>query len=750
MKQDRTSKLHVRPALVVLALAAAGLLAGCATPLTGMPHDAPPVDTDPIAELRQLGEAVVAEPRNADLRARYLARRDALATGWLNEAERARAFAQFEQAERLYREVLSIEPANARARTGLDTLIDERRRLQRLDQAEAAYARGDSANAERLVRSVLAESPANTRARRLLRELDERRLLQPPVAALAGPLAKKVNLQFRDAPLRVVFEALSRAAGLNFVFDSDVRDDALVSIFVRDTSVDEVIKLLTATQQIDRKLLNANSVLIYPATPAKQREYQELVSRSFYLANADVKQALNLIKQVVKSRDVFIDEKLNLLVIKDTPEAMRLAERLIASLDVAEPEVMLEVEVLEVSRTKLRQIGLEFPQEIGWGAIDGQNVGPLQDGVVNLNNTGGLVPFVSNPAAVLRLRAEDGDTTLLANPRIRVKNRAEAKVHIGEKVPVFTTTSTANVGVAASVSYLDVGLKLDVVPSVTLDDEVAIKVALEVSNIVREVPGPEGSLAYQIGTRSAATTLRLKHGETQVLAGLINDEERGSNRRLPGLGDLPVVGRLFSSERDQAARTEIVLLITPRVVRNIVAPAFTRDDLAAGTEALVGAAPLRIGPMAPESLLVSGTGQPGAAAAAATVAARPLLPSGEAEIDPGSVVVDLAAPESAVAGGMLTLSLKLDGAGGHNGVLVEFDYDAERLEPVGFAPSESGQASTALPAGNLPTAVPIGFKVKEGATGTANVRLNGLIFDLGGRQVPIPASGAAAVQLQAQ
>ncbi len=513
MKKSASKNLRARRALGVAALAA-GLLAGCATPLPEMPHDASAADADPVAELRRLGKAIVAEPRNADLRARYLARRDALAQGWLNEAERARAFAQFEQAERLYREVLSIDPANARARTGLETLVDERRRLQRLEEAEAAYARGDSANAERLVRSVLAEAPANQRARRLLRELDERRLLQPPVESLAGPLAKKVNLQFRDAPLRVVFEALSRAAGLNFVFDSEVRDDALVSIFVRDTSVDEVIKLLTATQQIDRKLLNANSVLIYPATPAKQREYQELVSRSFYLANADVKQALNLIKQVVKSRDVFIDEKLNLLVIKDTPEAMRLAERLIASLDVAEPEVMLEVEVLEVSRNKLRQIGLEFPQEIGWGSIDGQNVGELREGVINLNDTGGLVPFVSNPAAVLRLRAEDGDTILLANPRIRVKNRTEAKVHIGEKVPVFTTTSTANVGVAASVSYLDVGLKLDVQPSVTLDDEVAIKVALEVSNIVREVPGPEGSLAYQIGTRSAATTLRLKHGET--------------------------------------------------------------------------------------------------------------------------------------------------------------------------------------------------------------------------------------------
>lgn len=747
MKQDRTSNLRARPALVVLALAAAGLLAGCTTPLTGMPHDAPPVDSDPIAELRQLGEAVVAEPRNADLRARYLARRDALAVGWLNEAERARAFAQFELAERLYREVLSIEPANARARTGLDTLVDERRRLQRLDEAEAAYTRGDSANAERLVRSVLAEAPANTRARRLLRELDERRLLARPVEALAGPLAKKVNLQFRDAPLRVVFEALSRAAGLNFVFDSDVRDDALVSIFVRDTSVDEVIKLLTATQQIGRKLLNANSVLIYPATPAKQREYQELVSRSFYLANADVKQALNLIKQVVKSRDVFIDEKLNLLVIKDTPEAMRLAERLIASLDVAEPEVMLEVEVLEVSRNKLRDLGLILPDQIGWGALDGANVGLPIEGAVNLNNTGGLVPYVGLPAANLRLLATRGEGNVLASPRIRVKNRTEAKIHIGDKVPVFTSTANSSDFVATSVTYLDVGLKLDVEPSVTLDDEVSIKVALEVSNIINKEEGPAGSQAYRIGTRSAATTLRLKHGETQVLAGLINDEDRTSSRTLPGLGDLPVLGRLFTRNEDSANSTEIVLLITPRIVRNIVAPAFTRDDLAAGTEALVGAAPLRIGPMAPESLLVSGTGQPGAAAA--RLAATPLLPSGEAEIDPGSVVVDLVAPESAVAGGTLTLSLKLDGTGGHNGVLVEFDYDAERLEPVGFAPSESGQASTALPAGNLPTAVPIGFKVKDAASGTANVRINGLIFDLGGRQVPIPAAGAAAVNIVA-
>ena len=144
MKQDRTSNLRARPALVVLALAAAGLLAGCASPLTGMPHDASPVDTDPIAELRQLGEAVVAEPRNADLRARYLARRDALATGWLNEAERARAFAQFEQAERLYRAILDRVPDDETAGVNL-ALLDAQR--GEVDDARARLGRMAARNA---------------------------------------------------------------------------------------------------------------------------------------------------------------------------------------------------------------------------------------------------------------------------------------------------------------------------------------------------------------------------------------------------------------------------------------------------------------------------------------------------------------------------------------------------------------------------------------------------------------------------
>ncbi|MFD2452207.1 type II secretion system protein GspD [Ideonella paludis] len=134
---------------------------------------------------------------------------------------------------------------------------------------------------------------------------------------------------------------------------------------------------------------------------------------------------------------------------------------------------------------------------------------------------------------------------------------------VGDKVPVVTTTTGQGGFVADSVNYLDVGLKLEVEPTIFADDEVAIKVGLEVSSVSREVRSTNGTLAYQIGTRNANTTLRLRDGETQLLAGLISREERISASRLPGLGDLPVAGRLFSSQRDDNTKTELVLAVTP-------------------------------------------------------------------------------------------------------------------------------------------------------------------------------------------
>jgi general secretion pathway protein D len=252
---------------------------------------------------------------------------------------------------------------------------------------------------------------------------------------------------------------------------------------------------------------------------------------------------------------------------------------------------MLEVEVLEVSRNRLQQLGVRFPDSLAIGVQGAAGI----PGTVTLRElrTGGseLVQLsFTDPLFLLSLRQQDGTSSLLANPRIRVKNKEKARVHIGDRVPVITTTAAATGGfISESVQYLDVGLKLEVEPLISLDDEVGIKVGLEVSNIAREVRGTgSNTLTYQIGTRNASTNLRLRDGETQVLAGLINDEERRTADRVPGLGELPVAGRLFSHTRDVTDRTEIVLLITPRLMRTLARPAAGSVEFAAGTEASTG------------------------------------------------------------------------------------------------------------------------------------------------------------------
>ncbi|MDP2883155.1 MAG: secretin and TonB N-terminal domain-containing protein [Azonexus sp.] len=597
-----------------------------------------------------LEKAARDRPRDAEIKAAMIRHKGESVDAYLDDADRQRSAGNLDAAEAAYRRALGIDGRNTRATQGLEQLAVDRKNAAKLAQAEQLLMKGDLLGAERVVRTVRVQDTLNPLARRLQQQIDmlrEKEMNPSANPAVKAALAKPVVLEFRDATLKSVFEVLSRSSGLNFVFDKDVKGDTKVTFFVRNSPLEDILRLILTTNQLEKRQLNDNSFLIYPNTPAKAKEYQELVVRSFYLANADVKQAQILIKTVAKSKDVFADEKLNLLIVKDTPDAMRLVERLIESLDLAEPEVMLEVEVLEVTRSRLNEAGLDWPDSVGYGllkqavttttlaTVGAQSVttpgGALAAGYIGLNG-GSLTSFVANPGLTLNLKGQNSDTNVLANPRIRVKNREKAKIHIGDKLPIFTTTSTANVGVSASVTYLDVGLKLDVESNVTLDDEVSMKVGLEVSSIVKEVAGPSNSLAYQVGTRSASTTLRLKNGETQVLAGLINDEERKSTRHIPGLGEIPIIGRAFGSQRDTSVKTEIILLITPRVLRNIHRPDFGQPALPSGTEAAVGAAPMIIKSQGPKSLGVApGRGSGGGTALRAipepeAVPAEPVQP----------------------------------------------------------------------------------------------------------------------------
>ena len=561
------------------------------------------------AGLAALEQAQKANAANLEYKSYYLRQKELYIRQLLSRGDAERAAKNYADADATYRHVFQYDPGNQHASDAIQGMRQDRRHDEMVADAGKLLKAGKTDEAQALVHTVLAEDPRQEAARRIARELARRAATQTAAEpALGAAFKKPISLEFRNASLQAIFEVISRATQINFVFDHDVRPDLKSTIFVKHTSIEDVINLLMVTNQLQMRVLNANTVLIYPNTPAKARDYQELMVRAFYLGNADVKQTLNMIKTLVKTRDVFIDEKLNLLVMRDTPDAIRLAEKLIATQDRAEPEVMLEVEVLEVKRSRLMDLGIQYPNTFTALNIANQTTQTFQGGTavvsapsqtqniltVNTLKSLGAGNIAVSPNPQLNLKKEDGDVQILANPRIRVMNKQKAKIHIGDKVPVITTTSTANVGVSESVSYLDVGLKLDVEPRVYLDNEVGIKVGLEVSNIVREIRSGSGTLTYQIGTRNADTVLRLKDGETQILAGLISDEDRRSASKIPGLGDLPMLGHLFSTHHNEANKTEIILLITPHIIRNLTPLDASMSEFAAGTEADIGGAPLSL------------------------------------------------------------------------------------------------------------------------------------------------------------
>ncbi|WP_197386393.1 type IV pilus secretin PilQ [Ralstonia pseudosolanacearum] len=533
------------------------------------------------ASLERFETAAKAQPTNARYRAAYLQARDKTINGWLDEAARLRQTGKPDEARKMYERVLTLAPENARARAGLEQGERDRRHASLVQQAEDALKKGERDTALAKLHLALAENQQFRPALAL-----QQRIEQPtgdsPERALSAAFRKPISLEFHDAQMRQVFEVLSRASGLNFVFDKDVRTDQKVTVFLRNSTVANVVNTVLLTNQLEQRVLDGNAILIYPNTPAKQRDYQPLTVRTFVLSNSDAKDVANTIKTILKTRDIVVDEKRNMIVMRDTPDAIQAAEKLVAVHEMPEPEVMLEVEILEVKRSRLQDLGIQLPSQLSLTPLASSSGGTLTlDDLRHLNPT--RIGATVSPLNV-NVNAAVTDTNVLANPRVRTRNKEKARIQVGQRVPNVTTTSTATGFVAENVQYVDVGLKLEVEPTVTPDNEVTIRINLEVSDIISQVQTKSGSIAYEIGTRNATTLLRLKDGENQILAGLIQDEDRVSGNRVPGLGDIPALGRLFGAQSDNKLKSEIVLSITPRVIRPAQRPNLGAAEFDSGTE----------------------------------------------------------------------------------------------------------------------------------------------------------------------
>ncbi len=570
--------------------------------------------------LSNLKQARQLEPTNGQFRMDMLKATTDYATELSKRADDALANNRVAEARDLYIKALKLEPANALAARGLTGIELDARSARLVSESQRLMADGRMDAARVKVGTALSENPSNKTAQQqlsLLMEKEEKMRDELAERSATQSIMKKpVTLQFRDANLRMVFEALSRTTGLNVILDRDVRADLKTTIFVKDAMVEDTVDLILLQNQLEKRTINANTLFIFPATPAKQKEYQDLQVRSFQIANADVKYLQTLLKTVLKIKDVSVDERSSTLVMRDTPDAIAVASKVIAAHDVPEPEIMLEVEVLEISHDRLTNLGVQFPDSITFST-------PLPAGGMTL---GALRALTSNDLLVsplslgINLKLQDTDANILASPRIRARNKEKARILIGDRVPIITNsvtpTATGPGVVTGSVQYQDVGLKLEFEPQVYNDHEVGIRIALEVSSIVKEISGPSGSLAYQIGTRNANTAVRLLDGETQILGGLISSGDRNTASKIPGVGQLPVLGRLFSNNSGTDNKTEIILSITPHILRAPAVLDASVRNVFSGTEGNLRERALQLDPIGAVRMQSSNTGT-------ATVTANP-------------------------------------------------------------------------------------------------------------------------------
>jgi general secretion pathway protein D len=564
----------------------------------------------PEAQVAEVRKEASNHPEASIKRKNLLVTQELAATKLLVQAEQAKSKGLFTEAIGLYDRVLGFLPEDSGALNGKIAVEREVAQLKRLDHASQLIESNRLEVAREIVRDILIENSQHAKAIELQQQINQKSAsTKSKPTELKPQFNKPVTLELRDVNIKVVFEALSRATGINFILDKDIKPETKATIFIKKARIEDAIEMVLSSNGLQKKVLSENTALVFPSTQAKLKDYQDLMIRSFYFSNTSAKQVSAMLKTMLKTKDIFVDERLNMLVMRDTPDVIRIAEKLVAANDLEEPEVMLDIEVLEISRSRLQELGVDFPNRISvnslipittvtsaTGVLASSTVNTSTqltlEGLMNLNK--GRLDVSPNPA--VNFRKVTGDVNLLSNPRIRVKNNEKAKILVGDKVPIITTTSTANVGISENVQYVDVGLKLDVEPRITLNNFVNIKIGLEVSSLGEKTTTKNGATVYTIGTRNASTVLRLKNGETQILAGLILDDERKSASKLPGLGDIPLLGRLFSNQEDKKSKTEIVLAITPRVIGNVNLPQAEVSEYWSGTENLITDKPQSVMP----------------------------------------------------------------------------------------------------------------------------------------------------------
>ncbi|MCI0611636.1 hypothetical protein L0244_01470 [bacterium] len=397
-----------------------------------------------------------------------------------------------------------------------------------------------------------------------------------------GPEAETIipSLRFRDDSLKHILDALGQLAEMNIVYDSDFRDQEF-SVSLDNIKFRDALQQILVANRLYYKPLDQSTILVIPDNPQKRRQYDEQVIQTFYLSNAELNDVLNMVRSVMQIQRIATNPQLNAITIRDTPDKVAIVQKIIEANDKSRSEVLLDVEILEIDRDQTKSYGINLDTySISQSLVINETPGQI---------FGNQIPAIDAaawsftvPSILYTALATDQRTKILAKPQIRASEGQQVTVRLGDRVPIpvtniqvpgTTPTPTPTVISTTSFQLTDVGINIDVTPRVHHNREITLTMRFELTSIT--APGV-GTLPPTLGNRTVNTVIRLKDGETNLLAGLLRRDERKSLRGVPGVINVPFVRDLFAQNDKTLQEKDVIFTITPHILRT---PNVTEDDL---------------------------------------------------------------------------------------------------------------------------------------------------------------------------
>lgn len=501
------------------------------------------------------------------------------------EAQHAELAGDWDAAVLRYMELVTADPADLRYRAGLlraktqaaHAHFEQGRKLEEagrdrdalLEMQRAVQLDPTNQYALTELEKIRIRIESSGRGPKTISQLkDETRGAEPMPPVLSPRSDEPITFDFPSATFMEIYRAIGQAFGFNVVFDPRLRDAPLASpIELREVTALEGLEILMQSLGHFYKVLDEQTIMILQNTPANRQNYEDRIIQTFFLSNADVKDVMTILRSLLATRFIAANERLNAIVMLDSVEKVKVAERIIEQADKAKAEVVIDVELLEINTTKLQDLGLSLDSNRLGIRLDigGEEVPLRMSDVESLNQNNWVLTV---PGFLFDFVKNSTDAQTLAKPQVRITEGEESSFSIGDRVPIpvtsFNTANTAgsNVVPITSYQYQNVGIQVDITPRVHHNEEISLDLDIEVSHL-------GGQIGNQpiIGSRNIQTSIRLRDGETNFLAGLIRTNESNAQDGIPGLSEIPVLGRLFSKKRSENQRTDIVLTLTPHIIR---------------------------------------------------------------------------------------------------------------------------------------------------------------------------------------